>query len=581
MAVTSGTTSTASTPAGSYSAYVTWTLVSQDVAGNYSTVKASLYFKTNQYGKTGVTHDTGSITINGTTSVVDDDFNSMPINTTKLIGTYQLNVPHNSDGTKTFAISGRWLHSGSTGTSFDLKPSGSFTLPDIKRASAPTLSVSTQAIGGVITITTNRQSTSFTHEITYVFGSRSGTIGTSVATSIAWTLPSTLAHAIPNTTSGKGTITVKTFNGTSLIGAASLPFTATVPTSYTASATTPAVSIYGSGKDNTAGRFIQGMSRAIVSYTATPSLGATITKTEWTVTCAPFSETFGGTSGNTNALTRAGTYTVKTSVVDSRGRTATSSTTFAVAAYEAPSITGLTADREAVETSIRAISTGKFSYISGVNTLTVTLQRAIGTSTTFTTIDTSTGATNGTFSLNKVFTGHAKDKSYTFKIIITDSLGGTASSLVSVSTAGMALSIHQDVGIGVGKIWERGTLDVAGSFYLNNREYIESGTNANGDWLRFDDGTQICYGEKTFTMPVSTTTGSVFGFGSGNYQTTVFAKPFVGKPFVTIRLEIGECLGVANRTVTSSEATWRAYFWSNPAGGTIKNVAYYAVGRWK
>lgn len=87
-------------------------------------------------------------------------------------------------------------------------------------------------MGSAGTISVSRASTSFTHTITYLYGTKSGTICTkSSSTSVSWTPPLDLAHMVPNATSGVGTLYCDTYNGNTKIGSKSISFTCNVPAS--------------------------------------------------------------------------------------------------------------------------------------------------------------------------------------------------------------------------------------------------------------------------------------------------------------------------------------------------------------
>ena len=129
-----------------------------------------------------------------------------------------INVPHNDDGTLSGYAYTSW---GKNGSNAYVPPStevqANLTLTTIPRKSTATIS-GTPNIGSIITINTNRKSTSFTHTLSYSFGSLSGTIATNVGASTTWTIPTTFYAQIPNATSGTCTITCKTYNGTTLVG---------------------------------------------------------------------------------------------------------------------------------------------------------------------------------------------------------------------------------------------------------------------------------------------------------------------------------------------------------------------------
>ena len=100
-----------------------------------------------------------------------------------------LELSHNADGTKSFTVAAfsGWLYGNGDYTA----AAKSFTLPTIPRATTPAIGPVT--IGGKATISLPRASASFTHTLTYTFGSASGTIATKVGSSYTWTSSQSLA----------------------------------------------------------------------------------------------------------------------------------------------------------------------------------------------------------------------------------------------------------------------------------------------------------------------------------------------------------------------------------------------------
>ena len=98
--------------------------------------------------------------------------------------------------------------------------------------SVPTVSASTVVMGDSVTIYTNRNSDTFTHDLSYTFGGITGTIASNVGASYAWTVPDLVAK-IPNALSGTCTITCKTKSGSTVIGSSTCTLTLTVPAKST------------------------------------------------------------------------------------------------------------------------------------------------------------------------------------------------------------------------------------------------------------------------------------------------------------------------------------------------------------
>lgn len=121
-----------------------------------------------------------------------------------------------------------------------------------------------------------------------------------------------------------------------------------------------------------------------------------------------------------------------------------------------------------------------------------------------------------------------------------------------------------------------GSQKVAGSGGSN---IAESGSNENGSYIKYEDGTMICYGKVTFEA-TTTTWGSFHIF---DYKTPVpFPMPFIDNDVVvTVQCVNSQfafftgALGVekdAIKQITVGRG--------NSASGEV-TVAYTAIGRWK
>lgn len=114
------------------------------------------------------------------------------------------------------------------------------TLPMIASASVPTLSADSAVMLNTVKITTNAQSSAFTHDLTYSFGGSTGTIATDVKDSYTWTVPDLVAK-IPGKTSGKCTISCKTKSGSTVVGTKTVELTLKIPAKSTPSASASTV----------------------------------------------------------------------------------------------------------------------------------------------------------------------------------------------------------------------------------------------------------------------------------------------------------------------------------------------------
>lgn len=289
-----------------------WTLSSQSTEGNYSVISWSLkgYGGSSVYRYTTV--HASYVNVNGS-EYSSDSTQDVYNNTVRHSGT--ATIYHNSDGTKSFSASakGAFYY-----TYYNSSGFGSWDLPTIPRASS--VSCSTADIGSNATITINRASSSFTHTLTYSFGSLTGTIATKTSsTSISWTIPTTFYSQIPNAASGAGTITCQTYNGSTLIGSKSTTFTATVNESASKPTLSPTVSDSNSITTALTGdssKFIKYFSNASVATGAKARNSATLLS--YNIACGP---DFITTASGTINTVKNSSFTF--SVTDSRGYTTT------------------------------------------------------------------------------------------------------------------------------------------------------------------------------------------------------------------------------------------------------------------
>lgn len=220
-----------------------------------------------------------------------------------------------------------------------ISASGSATT--IPRATTPVLSDSSKDMGQIITINTPRVSDSFTHTLTYQFGSATGAIASNVTTSAGWTIPLSLANNVTNATALTGTIICKTYNDSTLIGTKSVAFTATVPDSVVPSISSVSITEAVEGLASKFNGFVQNRTMLNVAITASGIYGSTITRYETTIQ----SINYLGSSFTSNLITTSGIVSVLITVTDSRGRTKQQTNNITVIEYSTPTITAFSAYR--------------------------------------------------------------------------------------------------------------------------------------------------------------------------------------------------------------------------------------------
>lgn len=335
---TSGITSVAATSHDTLR--FTWTLASQSIANNTSTINWTLELISDAYGLISSTASKSwNVTING---VAYSGTNTVGIgnNATKTLASGSATIAHNSDGSKVFSYSfSQYFGITFSGSAVGTKSgSGSGTLTTIPRKS--TLAASNGTLGTAQTLTVTRKSTSFTHTIKYASGNYSGTIcEKATATSISWTPPLELANGAPHGTQVYVEFTIETFNGNTSIGSNSgsiwcyLPESIVPSMSFTVADPAGFVAQYGA--------YVQGKSKLKIDVTASGKYGSSIASYKVVVN----GRTYTSASVETDVISASGDLTISVTVTDSRGRTATSSKVVNVLAYKTPKITAFKVER--------------------------------------------------------------------------------------------------------------------------------------------------------------------------------------------------------------------------------------------
>lgn len=394
---------------------------SQNVANNTSSV--SFTFKIAPIETSWAWEQWGAyvkytVTINGT--VYSGNIDNYDGYATVTLKSGSQTVSHNADGKKSISYSFSVTDtSGVTYTSGNASASGTLALTTIPRASS--VSGGSGNIGGKTTITISRASSSFTHTLTYYFGSLTGTIATGVGTSYEWTIPTSFYSQIPNSNTGTGSIICETYNGNTLIGSKTVSFTAKVtnsnPTfsvsnlSY-ADTNTTVVAITGNNK-----HIVQNKSNLKLTYTsATARNSATISSYSFTLNGVTKTSTSAGGTIDFGTINSASNLTLSATVTDSRGNKTTANITVVVFPYTNPSTLTTLNRKNNYEDETYITVDGAVASVNGKNKI-VTLQYRYKTPSG------SYGSYYSIVSGTKYTLTLPKENVYIFEIIIKDSFG--------------------------------------------------------------------------------------------------------------------------------------------------------------
>lgn len=390
-------------------------------------------------------------------------------------------IPHNPDGTKTITVSCEYpINLGGYGTA---KAQFTLKLNDIPKYSKGKDVSGT--IGSPITLSIDRNDSRYIHSVEVWFGDwRQNINGDSkFVSTYNWTPPMELCNQMPNSIKGNGSVTYITYQNGKEIGRDKKNLTLTVPESVKPTLSSFTVRDTNTAVNNLLGdnKFVSVLSNLKVDFSkGTGAYGSTISSYSATIVGKPNS-TY-DENGIIGSIEMVGAAVVEATVTDSRGRTSEPKrVNIEFLDYFLPQISF---EAKRVGTNgeqIQVIRNAKVAPLpfngSQRNTMQISFKTAPFGSNTFTE---NTGPANTLFTSISQITNSAANLDGTFSsgssyvIIGTVRDKFTSSEFrVEVPTRSVLMSMDQ-TGVGIGKIRERGTLDVAGDIYSSGQ------LNANG-----------------------------------------------------------------------------------------------------
>lgn len=326
--------------------------------------------------------------------------------------------------------------------------------------SLPTVSAASASLGSALTISTNRSNNAATHTLSYRFGNASGLIGSDVGDAVSWTPPFSLASEIPSATSGVCTITCNSFINGKMTGSRTCTVTLTVPS--TVVPVISSVTLQDTNETVAAqiGAFVKSLSTLSVAITAEGVYGSSISSYRTTLDGATYTAA-SFTAGK--KLSAAGNMMLAVSVTDSRGRTATYTSTIQVLDYAVPSIRQFSVERcnadgssaQVDGTKARFSFQGSVSPLNNKNSFSCVVYYKLKNAEAWTQAYT-VNAASYTLAISNQLLGQTYDalSSYDVKIRLADHFQ-EAEQAVSIGTKGVILDFLADgTGIGIGKVAE-------------------------------------------------------------------------------------------------------------------------------
>lgn len=517
------------------------------------------------------------------------------------LGSRTFTVRHNSDGKKIVSVGG----SMST-TQFNpnsASSSGSMELTTIPRASD--IAVSNTDLGQNIPITIGKKVDTFTSTLTYTIGKLTGTIVEKTNLSnYPWVMTSTLINQIKKAYPNSGSytkggieakVTCKTYNGTTLIGSKDATFKLYIndkPTISSAVRTELNTKIKALTTN-----VLRHASQNKFTITATAPTGATITGYR----VKNGIQDSGLSTSNIVNLNDIQTYYEESNVlktkfivtcVDSRGN---ESEEFPVVCnftnYIPVSInkTDVTLKRSSgTSNDCKIYATGNFfngKIGTTSNTIAFKVRHKLKTATTWSSwITLSTTYVDNTFKVDNVALAATFDytKNYDIELMATDKIG-ELDDYSKVFVNSVPTEKHHSKGAWIRELScdELKVDNLDALSILKNKTIYDSGSNNDGSYVQFNDGTMICYGIHDLGYVAMT---SAFGamYEKANVSLGNFPKKFAEIPAVHVTT-IGGCavleyLNSNDLTTTSLGVT---DFMRPTASTQHIKIAFIAIGRWK
>nr|DAR94781.1 MAG TPA: protein of unknown function DUF859 [Caudoviricetes sp.] len=385
-------------------------------------------------------------------------------------------IPHNPDGTKTITVSCEYVvNLGGYGTA---KAQFTVKLKDIFKGSKGKDVSGT--IGSPVTLSVDRNDTRYTHAVEAEFGSWKQNINgdSRFVSTYNWTPPMELCMQVPNSDKGVGKVRYITYQNGKEIARDEKNLTLAVPASVKPTLSSFSVRDTNTAVNNLLGdnKFVSVLSNLKVDFSkGTGAYGSTISSYSATIVGKPNS-TY-NEDGVIGSIEMVGNAVVEATVTDSRGRTSEPKrVSIEFLDYFLPQISFEAKRVGANGEQIQVIRNAKVAPLpmngSQRNTMRISFKVAPFGSNTF---SENNGPANTMFTSISQITNSAANLDGTFSsgssyvIIGTVQDKFTSSEFrVEVPTRSVLMSMDQ-TGVGIGKIRERGVLDVAGDVYASGQ----------------------------------------------------------------------------------------------------------------
>lgn len=317
----------------------------------------------------------------------------------------------------------------------------------------------------------------------------------------------------------------------------------------------------------------------------------------YTSKLSDFSTIYNTNPFTTKPLTISGTRTITSYVTDTRGRKSVDKTQeIIVVDYFTPAFKNTNVKRCNEDGTInesgnyaKVSCEYKISPINNLNTKSLTIAMGTGQPQSIELTD-----YEGTIEI-VLFNGLEQSSTYEFSFNLTD-IFGTTKQVFILGVAKKALSLYYDkvnkeYGVAMGeKATKTGFVcnlitNFKKSVLINNNPIIESGSNDNGEYVKFYDGTMICRKTCTGSADINKSWGTMYDTGDGTGELISlgdYPKPFVGKRPQMLPLFAGanSCF-VASIRHQSNSFVGHIILASPRSKSVNYTIDIIAIGRWK
>lgn len=431
---------------GTSNKYINYSVNSQelsyDINSNTSVVRVWIDVWRTNTGYT--TYGTGTVyaRINGGVYSAGISTGQKITSTPIRLGTWDVTVGHNADGSKAISITGWISHS-----QFSSGEEGyTHTLTTIPRVSGVRCDGGT--FGSALTIYFDRKSDNFTHHLYYSLngGPETG-IGADYSTSATWTPPLSLLNSVTGADSTAIMFRAYTFNGGTNIGSSTCTCTVKIPTNivptFTSITATP-VNPFGS-------LYLQGKSSIKLTINGASGVYGSTIKT-YSISGRDYSYSGDKNTYTTGVVDKSGDITFTATITDSRGRTASKTVKVTVTAYTLPTLTFETYRCDSSGT--KDIIKGTYIYVKPTFTYCVITGNAIKTKSIK--INNTSKSTAFNSGQGYVFSGYALNTTHEVEVSITDNVGNTVTVIHDIDIGKVILNIppHKN-GVGWGRYCDK------------------------------------------------------------------------------------------------------------------------------